>query len=31
MADKIVRASDASLIKRLGKKYFNQKFLSRHD
>ena len=28
MADKIVRASDASLIKRLGKKYFNQKFLS---
>ena len=28
MADKIVRAGDASLIKRLGKKYFNQKFLS---
>ena len=28
MADKIVRASDASLIKRIGKKYFNQKFLS---
>ncbi len=25
---KVVRASDASLFKRIGKKYFNQKFLS---
>lgn len=28
MTDKVVRASDASLIKRIGKKYFNQTFLS---
>ena len=26
--EKVVRASDASLFKRIGKKYFNQKFLS---
>ena len=28
MADKIVRASDASLFKRIGKKYFNQQYLA---